>query len=117
MDLALDERNERRCARNVSGKDDRLDGQRRCGQKKVGRPDEDGIERGHHALRVLDVRGFAPLDQRKGLERCVRLGVPVGDQSVVPPLVHGVVHVRPRSQWEQTQRGDEDGARATDEYH
>ena len=81
------------------------------------RNDEDRIQRGHHALRILDVCGLVTPKLGHSLERSVRLGVPVRDQPMMAGLIHRVVDVRRRGQRQQAKRGHQRDAHSADWTH
>ena len=117
MDLPLDVRRWRQalgCDARARPRGGREHGRREIRGR---RHHEDGVERGHHALRILDVRRLVIAHVRHGLERPVRFRMAVRQHAVVTRLVHGVVDVRRRSQGQEAQGGDEHGAEPAVQVH
>ena len=98
MNLAFDEGRSRQRAGRILGTGPQARNQcRRCQLERHG-GDEDRIQRGHHALRILDVGGLVTAELGHGLERSVRLRVAVREQAMMAGFVHRVVDVRRRGQ-------------------
>ena len=90
-----------------------------CRRCQVGRHggDEDRIQRGHHALRILDVGGLVTVPRWQGLDRSVRLRMPMCQQTVMAGFVHRVVDMRRRGQRQQAERGNQRGAQSPERCH
>jgi len=117
VNLAFDEGRSRQWAGRIFGTGPQARKQcRRC-QLERHRGDEDRIQRGHHALRILDVGGLVTAELGHGLERSMRLRVAVREQAVMAGFVHRVVHMRRRGQRQQAERGNQRGAQSPERCH
>ena len=81
------------------------------------RNDEDRIQRGHHALRILDVGGLVAANLGYGLERSVRLRVAVRDQPMMAGFIHRVVDVCWWGERQQAERGHQRDAQSPERSH
>ena len=117
MNLAFDERGSRQGAGGIA--DTRPTNRNHTRRCRVGRywDDEHRIQRGHHALRILDVSGLVSAKLGHGLERSVRLRVAVRDQPMMAGFIHRVVDVRRWGQRQQAERGDQRDAPSPERSH
>ena len=117
VDLAFDEGRSRQGAGRIFGTCPRARQQCRRRQLTRRRGDEDRVQRGHHALRILDVGRLVTAELGHGLERSVRLRVAVREQAVMAGLVHRVMNMRRRGQRQQAERGYQHGAQSPERCH